>query len=55
MALNDATTARGRGWALWKALIKMNSPDVSPTVGAQAASLVQELLIEHQQAYLLAA
>ncbi len=36
MPADDAMWACGRGWALWKALITINSPDATPTIAARA-------------------
>ena len=47
MPADSAMWARGRGWALWKALITAASPDTSPTGTAWAANTLDEVLAEH--------
>ncbi|GAB3936146.1 aminoglycoside phosphotransferase family protein [Micromonospora vulcania] len=43
--VDAATWARGRGWALWKALISLDNPD--PAKAAEAEHVLGELLAEH--------
>jgi len=47
MPADDAMWARGRGWALWKALISRNSPDATPDGAAHATDVAEEVLAEH--------
>lgn len=47
MALDDATWARGRGWALWKALVSLDNVD--PAKATEARRTFTELLAEHRQ------
>lgn len=44
IALDDATWARGRGWALWKALITMANPAQSQLKIDEAGQLIQQIL-----------
>ncbi|MEV4495983.1 aminoglycoside phosphotransferase family protein [Micromonospora arborensis] len=44
VGLDGATWARGRGWALWKALITLDSPE--PAKAAEARDVLGELLAE---------
>ncbi|WP_433319814.1 aminoglycoside phosphotransferase family protein [Micromonospora sp. CA-269861] len=44
LGLDDATWARGRGWALWKALITLDNPD--PAKAGWARHVLGELLAE---------
>ncbi|MET8090592.1 aminoglycoside phosphotransferase family protein [Micromonospora sp. NPDC005220] len=48
LGLDDATWARGRGWALWKALITLDDPD--PAKAAGARHVLGELLAEQSVA-----
>ncbi|MCG5435593.1 aminoglycoside phosphotransferase family protein [Micromonospora foliorum] len=48
LGLDDATWARGRGWALWKALITLDDRD--PTKAEGAGQVLGELLAEHSVA-----
>ncbi|WP_285795033.1 aminoglycoside phosphotransferase family protein [Micromonospora sp. NBRC 107095] len=45
LGLDDDTWARGRGWALWKALITLNDHD--PAKAGWAGHVLGELLAEH--------
>ncbi|TNH31484.1 aminoglycoside phosphotransferase family protein [Micromonospora orduensis] len=45
LGLDAATWARGRGWALWKALITLDDP--APARAAEARHVLDELLAEH--------
>ncbi|MEO3774805.1 phosphotransferase [Micromonospora sp. B9E7] len=45
LGLDDAAWTRGRGWALWKALITLDEPD--PERAAAARHVLGELLTEH--------
>ncbi|MFJ6166768.1 phosphotransferase [Micromonospora orduensis] len=44
LGLDEATWARGRGWALWKALITLDDP--VPARAAEARHVLDELLAE---------
>ncbi|MFI7608112.1 aminoglycoside phosphotransferase family protein [Micromonospora sp. NPDC049366] len=44
LAIDPATWARGRGWALWKALISLDDPDRAKAAGARHA--LDEVLAE---------
>ncbi|MFJ2086063.1 hypothetical protein ACI2KV_14470 [Micromonospora chokoriensis] len=44
LGVDDATWARGRGWALWKALITLDDPDPERSAGAR--HVLGELLTE---------
>ncbi|MFC3502702.1 aminoglycoside phosphotransferase family protein [Micromonospora krabiensis] len=46
LAVDEATWARGRGWALWKALITLDNPDRVKAAGARHA--LDEVLAEWQ-------
>lgn len=49
LPLDDATWARGRGWALWKALITMvRRRDTNPGLAAKARHVMDEVLAEHR-------
>ncbi|WCN78796.1 aminoglycoside phosphotransferase family protein [Micromonospora sp. LH3U1] len=48
LGLDEATWARGRGWALWKALITLDDQD--PAKAADARHVLGELLAEHSVA-----
>ncbi|MEU8388258.1 aminoglycoside phosphotransferase family protein [Micromonospora sp. NPDC048842] len=48
LGLDDATWARGRGWALWKALITVDNGD--PAKAEWAGRVLGELLAEHSVA-----
>ncbi|MFG1866527.1 aminoglycoside phosphotransferase family protein [Micromonospora arborensis] len=43
LGLDDTTWARGRGWALWKALITLDNPE--PAKAAEARHVLGELLV----------
>jgi aminoglycoside phosphotransferase (APT) family kinase protein len=47
MPADDAMWARARGWALWKALITIDSPDVTPAMSAEAARIAGDVIAEH--------
>ncbi|MFI6781250.1 aminoglycoside phosphotransferase family protein [Micromonospora sp. NPDC050276] len=49
LGLDDATWARGRGWALWKALITLDDRD--PAKAGQARHVLGEILAEHSVAH----
>jgi aminoglycoside phosphotransferase (APT) family kinase protein len=49
MPADDAMWARARGWALWKALITIDSPDVTPAVSAAAARVAFDVIAEHRR------
>lgn len=46
LPLDPATWARGRGWALWKALITL-ARTVDPEEAADARSVIDEILTDH--------
>jgi aminoglycoside phosphotransferase (APT) family kinase protein len=46
MPADDAMWARGRGWALWKALITIDSPDATPAAAAEASRVAADVLAE---------
>ncbi len=46
MPADAAMWARGRGWALWKALITVAAPDAGSEVAAAAGRVVDEVLAE---------
>jgi aminoglycoside phosphotransferase (APT) family kinase protein len=50
MPVDDAMWARGRGWALWKALIMLANPDTGPGGAEEAARVTDAVLAEHRQA-----
>ncbi|MET8309391.1 MULTISPECIES: aminoglycoside phosphotransferase family protein [unclassified Micromonospora] len=45
LGVDEATWARGRGWALWKALITLDNPE--PAKAAEARHVLGQLLAEH--------
>lgn len=47
MPADDAMWARARGWALWKALITIDSPGATPAAAVQAARVAEVVLAEH--------
>lgn len=47
LALDDGAWARGRGWAIWKALITLAGPDVEASRGAEAERVIAAVLAEH--------
>ena len=50
LPLDEATWARGRGWALWKALITYaGNRDSDPAVAAAARRVIDDVLAEHQR------
>lgn len=46
---DDATWARGRGWALWKALITVAGHDANQAEAERQRSVIDEVLAEHQR------
>jgi aminoglycoside phosphotransferase (APT) family kinase protein len=49
--VDDATWARGRGWALWKALITLvEHIDTNPLEAEKARCVIDEVLADHQYA-----
>jgi len=48
--LDDATWARARGWALWKALLTLASNSAAPTDQAAATDVIAAVLAEHRDA-----
>jgi aminoglycoside phosphotransferase (APT) family kinase protein len=50
LAVDAATWARGRGWALWKGLITLAGHiDTNPVEAARARRVVDDVLAEHEQ------
>lgn len=50
LPLNRATWARGRSWALWKALITLAEyRRSSPTRAAEASRVIDQVLADHAQ------
>lgn len=47
LAVDDGTWARGRGWALWKALIRLDDPD--PVRAAEARHALDAVLGEYAE------
>jgi len=47
MAADSAMWARARGWALWKALITIVAPGVTPSAAAHAVAVVDQVLADH--------
>jgi aminoglycoside phosphotransferase (APT) family kinase protein len=51
LPLDEATWARGRGWALWKALITYaGNLETDPAAAAAARRVIEEVLVEHDHA-----
>jgi aminoglycoside phosphotransferase (APT) family kinase protein len=49
--LDEATWARGRGWALWKALITYASNlETDPVVATATRRVIEEVLVEYDHA-----
>ena len=49
LALDPGTWARGRGWALWKALIVLaEAIDTDPSVAAEQRRVVDEVVTDHR-------
>jgi len=46
MPADDAMWAGGRGWALWKALITIDSPDATPAAASEATRVAADVLAE---------
>jgi hypothetical protein len=46
MTMDDATWARARGWALWKALTLVCSEDGPPSAVSEARSVLGEVLAD---------
>jgi len=50
LAIDDATWARGRGWALWKALITLvGHKHTNPIEAGMARRVIDEVLADHQR------
>ena len=50
LPLDGATWARGRGWALWKALITLAEHlDTNPTQADKARRVIDEVLADHEK------
>lgn len=50
LGLDTDTWARGRGWALWKALLVMEGGDAA--TASSAASVIREVLVDHERSSL---
>jgi aminoglycoside phosphotransferase (APT) family kinase protein len=49
LAVDDATWARGRGWALWKSLITLAEHlGTNPVLAAHAERTLKDVLADHQ-------
>jgi aminoglycoside phosphotransferase (APT) family kinase protein len=49
--VDDATWARGRGWALWKALITLGpAMQTHPEKAEQVRRVIEDVVAEHQRA-----
>lgn len=48
LRLNEPTWARGRGWALWKALITRAAHQGASSLGAPAQRVIEEVLDDHE-------
>jgi aminoglycoside phosphotransferase (APT) family kinase protein len=49
MPANDAMWIRGRGWALWKALITVAAPDVGGELAGSAGRVIDGVLAEQHR------
>jgi aminoglycoside phosphotransferase (APT) family kinase protein len=50
LRLDAGTWARGRGWALWKALITLaDQIDTDPLVAGEARRVIAEVLADHRR------
>jgi aminoglycoside phosphotransferase (APT) family kinase protein len=53
LSLDPATWRRGRGWALWKALITLlQRRDTDPLGAAKTRQVIREILVDHERAKL---
>jgi aminoglycoside phosphotransferase (APT) family kinase protein len=51
LPVDDATWARGRGWAMWKALITLaEHVDTNPAEAGKARLAIDEVLSDHEHA-----
>ena len=51
LPMDDATWARGRGWALWKGLITLAEHiNTNPSEAGKARRVIDEVLIDHERA-----
>lgn len=48
IAVDDATWARGRGWALWKALITVAGHDANQAEAVRQRQVIDEVLADHR-------
>ena len=48
LRLDEPTWARGRGWALWKALITRAAHQGVSPLGAKAQRVIEEVLDDHE-------
>ena len=51
LPLDDETWARGRGWALWKALITVAGHDSNQRDAAKSWRVINEVVADHRQSY----
>ncbi|MDX8456603.1 aminoglycoside phosphotransferase family protein [Mesorhizobium sp. VK9D] len=49
IAVDDATWARGRGWALWKALITVAGHDANQAEAERQRHVIDEVLADHRK------
>ncbi|WP_217575958.1 aminoglycoside phosphotransferase family protein [Mesorhizobium sp. GbtcB19] len=49
IAVDDATWARGRGWALWKALITVAGHDANQAEAERQRHAIEEVLADHRK------
>ncbi|RAZ93034.1 aminoglycoside phosphotransferase [Mesorhizobium hawassense] len=49
IAVDDATWARGRGWALWKALITVAGHDANQAEAERQRQVIEEVLADHRK------
>ena len=50
LSVDAATLARGRGWALWKALITLAKANAGATESEEARCVIEEVLADHAAA-----
>ncbi len=48
LPVDEATGVRGRGWALWKALITVVEYNPSPAQAAEAKRIIRAILEDHE-------
>jgi aminoglycoside phosphotransferase (APT) family kinase protein len=49
LPLDDATWARGRGWALWKAMIVLSGASDDPEDALATGQVIEEILADHRR------